>query len=49
MNYIVKTIELLRSDDFYGAEESIETAKGKYQIPKGFKQFKRKLWRSLKK
>lgn len=47
MNYIINTIKLIRSDDFYGAPESIEIAKGKNQIPKGFKQFFRKLKRTI--
>jgi hypothetical protein len=29
--------DLLALDDFYGVSENIDIAKGKYQLPKGFK------------
>ena len=38
-------IKLLNLDDFYGADETIEVAKGKYKLPttlkEGIKQIKR--------
>lgn len=42
---IAETIELLRRDEFYGAGEYTEIAKGKYQMITGFKGFKRKIKR----
>jgi len=44
---ITDVINLLKTSDFYGCSESIEIAKGKYELPttikKGFKQLKREL------
>ena len=40
-------LKLLNLDNFYGVSETIEIAKGKYELPitfkKGFKQLKRRL------
>lgn len=47
MNYISKTIDLIRSQEFYGTSESIEIAKGKYQIVDSWSVFIRKLKRSI--
>ena len=37
--------DLLALDDFYGVSESIDIAKGKYQLPKGFKGIIKKVKR----
>ena len=39
MNYITKVIDTLRMDEFYGASENIEIAKGKFQIVRNWKSF----------
>ena len=46
MNYITKAIGLLRFNNYYGAGENIEIAKGKNQIVDSWKVFTRKLKRS---
>ena len=45
---IATIIEQLRTQDFYGAGEHTEIAKGKYQMVKDWKGFKRKLKRKIK-
>lgn len=48
---IKETIELLRSNEFYGGGEYTEIAKGKNQLVTDWKGFKRKikrLWQSRK-
>ncbi len=51
---IEQILELLAKDDWYGVSENIDIAKGKYKIPKGYKekqeQTKReRAWRLLNK
>ena len=46
---ITEIIKLLQSNDFYGVSETIEVAKGKYQAPMSFIEYKRKFKRWLKK
>ena len=46
MNYITKTIDLLRAADYYGAGENIEITKGKFQLVDSWKVFIRKIKRS---
>lgn len=47
MNYITKVIDTLQLDNFYGATENIEIAKGKYQLVRSWKGFVRKLKRTI--
>ena len=35
---IKNIIAMLKISDFYGVSENIDIAKGKYKIPKGFKE-----------
>jgi len=35
---IKEILNLLACDDFYGVSESVDIAKGKYEIPKNLKQ-----------
>jgi len=35
---IKEVLEILKISEFYGVSENIEIAKGKYAIPKSFKQ-----------
>jgi len=38
---MIKTIiELLKAGDFYGVDQRIDIAKGKYKAPKNIKEFK---------
>lgn len=49
---ITDIIRVLQSDNFYGAGEAVEIAKGKNQYTTSFKKFKRKIvrvWLSDKK
>lgn len=46
MNYIIETIDLIRSNNFYGAGDNIEIAKGKKQIVSNWKVFIRKIKRA---
>jgi hypothetical protein len=49
---ITGIIDVLKSADFYGAGESVEIAKGKYEYVSSWVDCKRKIirqWRSLKK
>jgi len=41
-------IDLLRVSDFYNESELIDIAKGKYQIPRTFKQMKNVIQRNNK-
>ncbi len=41
-------LDLLKIDDWYGASENIEIAKGKYQLPKTLKQGLTQIKRSYK-
>ena len=45
---IINIVDLVRSADFYGGSETIEIAKGKYQIASNWKQFVRKIKRLRK-
>jgi hypothetical protein len=45
---IKNIIDLLNMSDFYGINEKIDIAKGKYQIPRSFKQGKKQLKRVIK-
>jgi hypothetical protein len=45
---ITKIIDLLSDDTFYNVSESVEIAKGKYELPKNFSQVKQKIVRKLK-
>jgi hypothetical protein len=48
---IAETIQLLQSDNFYGAGKIIEIAKGKNELAYTFKEGKEKiirLWQSLR-
>lgn len=48
---IAETIQLLQSDNFYGAGECAEIAKGKYEMACTFEDGKikiRRLWQSRK-
>lgn len=45
---ITNTIELLRTNEFYGVSENIEIAKGKYEYPKNFKSVLGKIKREIK-
>lgn len=45
---IINIVNLVRSANFYGGSETIEMAKGKYQIDNTWEGFKRKLRRALK-
>lgn len=42
---IAETIKLLQSNSWYGCNEVIETAKGKYAVPKTWKEAKEKIRR----
>jgi hypothetical protein len=44
--YISYLIEVLTSDDFYGASETIEIAKGKYYLPTKFGDVKNQMKRT---
>ena len=49
---ITGIIDVLKSADFYGAGDSVEIAKGKYEYVSSWVDFKRKIvrqWQSLKK
>lgn len=49
---IANTISILQSNDFYGAGEFTEIAKGKHELVTDWKGLKNKLvrqWRSLRK
>ena len=43
---IANTIAILQSDDFYGAGEFTEIAKGKHEMLSDWKGFKRKIQRA---
>lgn len=45
---ITKLIDLLSLENFYNISESVEIAKGKYELPKNFSQVKQKLVRKIK-
>jgi len=45
---ISEIIKILQSNDFYGAGNYTEIAKGKHEIVTTFKGFKRKLKRTIK-
>ena len=45
---ISNTIAILQSNNFYGAGEFTEIAKGKHELVTDWKGFKRKIWRLLK-
>ena len=47
-NNIKTVIDMLRSDDFYGGGDSIEIAKGKYQIASNWSDAKTKIKRLIK-
>ena len=47
-NSIISVINMLRSNDFYGGGESIEIAKGKYQIVSNWSDAKSKIKRLIK-
>jgi len=48
MNEIKQIIDVLRGENFYGAGEYVEIAKGKNQIVTDFKGIKRKITRLRK-
>ena len=45
---IKSIVDLLRMQDYYGVSEDIDTAKGKYQLPRTWKDVwlnaKRRIW-----
>ena len=47
-NNIKTVIDMLRSDDFYGGGDSVEIAKGKYQIASNWSDAKTKIKRLIK-
>ena len=47
-NIIVEILDVLRSNEFYGAGECTEIAKGKHEYVTTWKGFKRKVKRILK-
>ena len=47
-NNIKTVIDMLRSDDFYGGSDSVEIAKGKYQIASNWSDAKTKIKRLIK-
>ena len=47
MNYITKVVDLIRANEFYGATENIEIAKGKYQLANNWETFISKIKRSF--
>lgn len=47
MNTITKTVNNVMSLDWYGGSETIEIAKGKYELVSNWKTFVRKLKRSV--
>ena len=47
-NEIINAINVLRSDDFYGGGDSIEMAKGQYQLTSTWSGFKTKIKRLIK-
>ena len=47
-NIIVEILDVLRSNDFYGAGNYTEIAKGKHEYVTTWKGFKRKVKRILK-
>jgi hypothetical protein len=46
--YLSYLIELLNSDEWVGAGECVEIAKGKHKLPEGWKEYIRLQWRQLK-
>lgn len=47
MNYITKVVDLIRANEFYGATENIEIAKGKYQLANNWSTFISKIKRTI--
>jgi len=47
-NNIKTVIDILRYDDFYGGGDSVEIAKGKYQIASNWSDAKTKIKRLIK-
>lgn len=45
---IQNILDLLNTNDYYGVSENIEIAKGKYQLPKGWKDSLYKIKRHRK-
>jgi hypothetical protein len=46
--YLGYLIELLNSDEWIGAGDNIEIAKGKHKLPEGWNEYIKLQWRQLK-
>jgi hypothetical protein len=47
-SYLSYLIEILNSEEWFGAGDCVEIAKGKNKLPEGWKEYIKLQWRSLK-